>query len=132
MVPDVRAAVRYYCEILGFQFSIGVTADHQDITAEYEKRTDLIYAMVSFGDVTVMFQEIESLKEDVPALAARRDIGGSLTLYIETENVEALFQSVRDRARIVQEPAIAFYGMREFYLTDLNGYVLGFAEPVKT
>lgn len=48
------------------------------------------------------------------------------SLYIETDDVDALWESVRDRARVCYPPEDFDYGMREFGIYDNNGYLIQF------
>ena len=83
--------------------------------------------MVQRDQVAFMFQQRNSLVEEMPALAGC-DIGASLTLYIELEGVDALYESLRDKADIIKPPQTTFYGRRELYLRDCNGYILALTE----
>ena len=44
--------------------------------------------------------------------------------------LEELFEKIKDEVEIVKGLHEAFYGMKEFYVRDKNGYMLGFAEKV--
>ena len=77
-----------------------------------------------------MFQTEESFKEDVPALK-NLQIGASCTFYIEIENVENFFNSIKDKVDVVKELFTTWYGMKEFYIRDNNGYILTIAEAKK-
>jgi len=52
-------------------------------------------------------------------------------VYIETDNVAALFEEISSRpdAKITQGLTRQEYGQIEFEVTDPNGYVLVFAQP---
>ena len=47
---------------------------------------------------------------------------------IEVEDIEALYQEIKSKTDVMIELNTAWYGMREFYVKDCNGYILGFAE----
>jgi uncharacterized glyoxalase superfamily protein PhnB len=55
-------------------------------------------------------------------------VGASQTLYIEVDGVEDLRRQVEGKARIVKDLHDTFYGTREFYFVDCNGYILSFSE----
>ena len=115
MVEDVDRTVDYYRDVLGF--TLAATAPEQ---RPFE------WAMVSSGGAELMFQSRESLSGEVPALRDRK-IGGAFTIYIEVEDIEALYAHVQDRMPIVVDLHDTFYGAREFSAQDCNGYILGFA-----
>ncbi|HEX4954069.1 MAG TPA: VOC family protein [Thermoanaerobaculia bacterium] len=52
------------------------------------------------------------------------------SLYFRTDDVEALWRELRDRARVCYPLETFDYGMREFAIYDPNGYLLQFGQPV--
>ncbi len=130
MVDDVNDTIRFYKDVLGFEFVMAVSKNSQEVLMEIPKDRQLIYAMMKNGNVELMFQEKNSLSEDIPALKGF-EIGGSVTFYIEVENVEELFAKLKEKVEIVKELHTTFYGMQEFYLKDCNGYILCFSEKRK-
>lgn len=115
MVEDVDRTVDFYRDVLGFTLAA---------TAPEQRPFD--WAMVSSGGAELMFQSRPSLSGEVPALRDRK-IGGALTIYIEVEDVEALYAQVKDRLPIVVDMHDTFYGACEFSAQDCNGYILSFA-----
>jgi len=130
MVDDVNDTIRFYKDVLGFEFVMAVPKNSQEVLMEIPKDRQLIYAMMKNGNVELMFQEKSSLSEDVPALKGF-EIGGTVTFYVEVENVEELFAKLKEKVEIVKELHTTFYGMQEFYLKDCNGYILCFSEERK-
>ena len=76
-----------------------------------------------------MFQARESLAAEIEEFRDLR-VGGSLTFYIEVKDVDGLFKRIESRVQVVKEPSVTFYGMKEFYIHDCNGYLLAFAERI--
>lgn len=107
-VPDVRATVEWYRSI-GFEvLDVG------------EIEGDASFALLAFGDGHVMLNEGGSLSD-----AHRRETD----LYVETEKVDELFESLKDRVEVFEPPHDTFYGMREFIIRDLNRFWITFGEP---
>ncbi len=52
------------------------------------------------------------------------------SLYIHSDNVDELWNELKDKARICYPIESFDYGMREFALYDNNGYLLQFGQPV--
>lgn len=127
MVEDVNRTVEFYQEVLGFEFVMGVIEELQDILTAYQQDRSLDYAMMKCGNVEVMFQAKRSLAEALPLLRGR-EIGGTLTLYMELDSVSELYERIKDKVTIVKDLHTTFYGMQEFYIEDCNGYILTFAE----
>jgi len=114
-VNDINQTVSFY-ELLGFKVTMNVP----------ETGTDLVWAMMTNGSVTMMFQTFDSLAEDLPEI--HRTDGGSLLLYINLKNIRAFFEGVKDKVTILKGLETTFYGATEFSIKDNNGYVLTFAE----
>ena len=57
-----------------------------------------------------------------------REIGASVSFYIEVEDINTIYNEIKEKAEVVKELETTWYGMQEFYVKDCNGYILGFAE----
>ena len=130
MVKDVREAVDFYTQNLGFSLIMAVPETQDGILTEVPKDKVVVYALVKNGDVEIMFQEEKSLKEDVPSLDGFA-IGASCVFYIELENLEEFYKEVCSKVEVVKDLFTTWYGMKEFYIRDNNGYILSFAEMQK-
>lgn len=53
-------------------------------------------------------------------------------LYVDVDQVDQLFASLRDRVQIVAELDDTHYGMREFIIRDPNGFWITFGQNVGT
>ncbi|WP_295418293.1 glyoxalase/bleomycin resistance/extradiol dioxygenase family protein [Sulfurovum sp.] len=124
-VKDVREAVNYYVENFGFKLVMAVSEDKSSIGDELADDKVYVWANVMYGEIGFMFQTEDSLKEDVGEFFA--EIGSSSSFYIEVENVDSLYENVKDKVEILKEIGNTWYGAREFYVRDCNGYVLGFS-----
>lgn len=119
MVEDVDKTTDYYKNMLGFKIEMSVPRDDGKLQ----------WAMVTRDSVELMLHEKNNLLEEVPQLEGSR-IGGSITLFIEIEGLNAFYKEVKRKgAAFIKEPHTTFYGMNEFTIQDINGYVLTFAEP---
>ncbi len=52
------------------------------------------------------------------------------SLYFHTDDVDGLWQRLKDKARICYPIDNFEYGMREFAIYDNNGYLLQFGQPL--
>jgi uncharacterized glyoxalase superfamily protein PhnB len=114
-VNDMKATVSFY-RILGFEVTMSVP----------ETGDDLVWAMMTNGKVTLMFQTFESLADELPQIS--RTNGGSLLLYFNVGDINGLFDKVKDKATVLKDLEKTFYGATEFSILDNNNYVLTFAE----
>ncbi len=115
-VKDIRATLDLY-QVLGFSLTMSVP---DDATGEP------IWAMVTNGKVTFMFQTFQSLGEALPPVS--RETGGSLLFYIKVSHIRSFFESIKDKVTVLHGLQKTFYGATEFSITDNNNFVLTFAE----
>src|SRR5215467_3414712 len=109
-VPDVRKTVEWYRE-LDFE-----------VNATYGDQADgLSFAMVSFGAGEVMFSSGGRLSP-----RHRREVD----LYAYTEDVDNLYDRIKDHVEIVESPHNMFYGMREIIVRDVNGFWITFGQQI--
>jgi uncharacterized glyoxalase superfamily protein PhnB len=114
-VRNVNETVKFYTEQLGFQLIMSNPAEGE-----------LLWAMVGAGDVTMMFQEQNSLIEEYPELKNRGD--GLLTFYVKVTGLIPLYKKLEGTDMIVKPLGKTFYGANEFAIRDNNGYVLTITE----
>jgi uncharacterized glyoxalase superfamily protein PhnB len=119
MVEDVSATVEWYER----------TLDAERIGEMPEDGDDLVWAQIEMGDVWIMFQQRESLEEELPSIAGT-EIGGSFTMYIDVDDIDSLATSLEDVSHVL-EMRTTDYGRREFAIEDPNGYVLWFGEKAE-
>ncbi len=119
MVDDVDATLAWYKLVFAAEMVAAVPYPADD--------TRFQWAMIKLGDAHLMFQLRASFEEELPLLAGKK-LGGSFSLYIKTEAVNALHDALQGKAKIIEPLHETFYGSHEFAIKDCNGYVLVFAE----
>ena len=129
MVEDVSRTVDFYSDVLGFEFVMGVPENSQEIVTTRQKGQALDFAITKCGNIEMMFQTRHALTEEVPEFSGM-GIGGSLTFYIEVEDIKGLYAKLKDKVTILKDMQTTFYGKQEFYIRDCNGYILGFAGDI--
>lgn len=118
IVDDVNQTVEYYTKFLGFA-----------LIASVPETGSFNWAMVMRDGVSLMFQSLHSLKEDMPSLQI--DKKGSLgTFFVKMKGIEQLHSELLGKVDIASEMRVTFYGMKEFTIRDLNGYFITFAEEI--
>lgn len=107
-VPDVRATASWY-EMIGFT-----------LLETYEDGGDgLSFAILSTGNTRLMLNQGGRL-----SAAKRREVD----LYVDVDQVDQVFATLRDRVEIVAELDDTDYGMREFIIRDPNGFWITFGQ----
>jgi len=116
MVNDVAATIKFYEEVLDFKRTVTVP-----------DKAPFVFGMVNNGSIEIQFQEAKSFVENVAATKGC-EIGGTVALYMDTADVMTVYKRVVKQSKIVKKLHKTFYGTREFYMLDCNGYIIGFAE----
>ena len=115
MVKNVDETITFYRDTLGFT-----------VTMKMPEQGPATWAYINHGTVALMFQEEQSITQEYPQLAG--SICAGFTLYLETDNVDAVYDHLKDKVTVVKEPHITFYGKKELAIQDNNGIILVFAQ----
>ncbi|MDR1451402.1 MAG: VOC family protein [Helicobacteraceae bacterium] len=130
-VKDIRKTVAFYQETLNFNLVMAVSVSQDNVDETFAKDKEYIYAMIGRDGINLALQREDSFREDV-ALAKDTPLGASGTFYFDVEKLDELYESLQDKNIETTEIKTTWYGMREFYIKDNNGYILGFAEQEKS
>ena len=106
-VPDVEQTLRWY-ESIGF--AILDSGKDDGVT---------VWGMAAYGEGRVMFSA-----GGRPSAEHRREVD----LYVETPDVDALYERLKDRVEVFEGLHDTFYGMREFIIRDVNRFWVTFGE----
>jgi uncharacterized glyoxalase superfamily protein PhnB len=116
-VSDIKQTIEFYKQ-LGF-----------NVVTTVPEQGNIVWAMMTCGNVTFMFQTFESLGNDLPMISRQK--GGSLLFYIKTNEIRKFFDQIKGEVKLVKGLEKTFYGATEFSIEDNNGYLLTFAEDEK-
>jgi len=131
MVEDISRSADFWCGLLGFTFAGGVDTEHdfhKERHVPEDDRPDLIWAQFVSNKAEVMVQRRDSLASELP-LFADMPTGASASLYLGVDDLDALHARLKDAVPTVRDLQTAFYGMREWYIRDPDGYVVCLAQP---
>lgn len=118
IVRNVESSLKFYREVLGLEKAISVP-----------DQSPYVFASVSNGVVEIFFNDQKTVAAEYPKLAS--DIGASLTLYLEVDDLQAVLDRVQNtKARISMPVTDQFYGMREFAFEDTDGYTITIAQRI--
>jgi len=118
VVRNVEASLKFYREILGLEKAFSVPDE-----------SPYVFAAVSNGAVEISFNDQKTVAAELPKLAAT--IGASLTLYMEVDSLQAVFDRVQKAGAKISMPVTEqFYGMKEFAFEDGDGYTITIAQKM--
>ncbi len=126
-VRDIRESLNFYINKLGFKLLMAVPSSQDTVDLELKADSDYVYAMITKDGVQLMLQEQQSFQQDV-SLVEDLEIRASILLYIEVEGIEELHSELKNKELELTALKTTWYGMKEFYLKDIDGYMLAFAE----
>ncbi len=110
---DIQATIRFYTTILGF--TVRGTFENAE--------REIVWADLVRDEVSIMFSvPNEHMNYGTILLTG--------SLYINVQDVDAVWEQLKDKCEVVYPPENFVYEMREFAVKDNNGYVLNFAESL--
>jgi uncharacterized glyoxalase superfamily protein PhnB len=111
-VNDLPKTIDFYTNVLGFS-----------VEATWPDTGDMNWAELKAGDVIIMFMSRSSaFDQHTPVMTGQ--------LYFYPQDVDALWQTLRNKTDIAWPIDTMPYGMREFAIRDCNGYLLTFGQAV--
>ena len=113
MVKNVKETITFYEEKLGFKKVLSVP----------EEGETLNFAILSKDKVSIVIQEQENLTSEYPTLKTDK-ITPTFTLFITVNNVEIMYNELKDKVKIAKNLHKTFYGKDEFAIFDNNGNIL--------
>lgn len=106
---QLEETIAFYTEHLGF--------------STREKNDDWGWAALVCNEVELMLAKPNSHTPfDGPKFSG--------SFYFNTDDVNGLWNRLKDKAKVCYEPEEFEWGMREFAIYDNNGYLLQFGEPL--
>ncbi|MCI8640454.1 MAG: bleomycin resistance family protein [Clostridia bacterium] len=113
MVKNVKETIKFYEEKLGFKKILSVP----------EEGENLNFAILNKDKISIMLQEQKNLIEEYPTLETK-DIIPTFTLFITVDNVNNMYNELKDKVKVAKELHKTFYGKDEFAIFDNNGNIL--------
>ena len=112
LTDDVEACINFWAE---FGMDAVMTVPGQD---------QLTFAILSNGDVELMYQTFESAAADTPS--AIEGINRAV-VYLEVNSLDKILP-IATKYETVKPEHTTDYGAREIYIRDPGGNLVGFAE----
>ena len=122
-VFDVPTSVAFYRDILGFEV-VHTSKPFSDVKDDYG------WAMLQRDGIELMLNNayednIRPTAPDPARIAAHADT----IFYIGCRDVDGMFGYLRSSGIVADPPKITYYGMKQVYLKDPDGYGLCFQWP---
>tara|TARA_B100000686_G_scaffold329461_1_gene390646 strand:+ start:785 stop:1165 length:381 start_codon:yes stop_codon:yes gene_type:complete len=111
-VSDIEEAIKFYCEVLDFSC--------QD---SWKPNGVLKWCSLALGTSSLMLQQYGGEAE------FRKPEG--IDLYIVCDDVELLYKAISSKRAHVTPISIAFYDMKQFFVTDPDGNKICFESSIR-
>jgi uncharacterized glyoxalase superfamily protein PhnB len=117
LVDDADKAMRFYQEILGAKLQYNLP-----------DKSPFEWVSLLLEETEIMFWKKEAAQKeylDVPLISEKQ---GNLIVYVYVEDIDQLYERVKDKVTVVMEPRDQSYGIREFTIQDPFGFIWTFAQ----
>jgi uncharacterized glyoxalase superfamily protein PhnB len=116
-VFDMRKSVAFYCDVLGFE-----------LMHKHEPDGHLYWAQLKLDQAVIMLNSMFE-DDDRPDSAPQRPGHDDVCLYFSCPDVDGVYEHLRAKGLKVGAPKVSYYGMKQLYLKDPDGYNLCFQQP---
>lgn len=124
MVSNMVRSFTFYRGLLGLSVEIAVSSNRQPLPDT--DGSNVAFAILSASGGQLMLQTVDSLRGEHPGLPSRPGFTG--TIYFRDLDPETIVGRA-DPDIIVKPVELQWYGMREAYLRDPDGYLVCIAAP---
>jgi len=124
MVTDVKKSVAFYRDVIGMEVMIYVDEGQKVYSEDELGEVIPVFATLQWHGQQLMMQVAASLSEDVPEASQAQDPTFTGTLYFRDHTSPDEVLTRCQQKDIIKKPMVAWYGMRELYLKDPDGYVV--------
>lgn len=116
-VSNLAQSIEYYTQILGFKLG-----------KLYPNEKNPTYAPIFIGDNKLMLVKAREMnKKFYPD-----GLGGSgVQFFVKVENIDKIWNKIKDKVTIVDEIKDKPWGDREFTIKDTDGYLISFYTPLQ-
>lgn len=126
MVTDIQASLAFYRGLLGFDLVFAIDRErniHQDPVGK-----PISFATLAWNDAQLMLQTVDSLAQELSIFSSTSEPTPSGTIYVRGYHPDMLEgKDLGDT--VVKAPFLQWYGMKEIYLRDPDGYIICLGAP---
>ena len=108
-VQDIEQSIRFYRDQLGFTLANQADSNGKRFWCRLER-----------GGAAIMLQQAEA--GDGPP----EDRGHGVAFYFICDDADAMFAELQSRGVKVNPPAVAYYGMKQLFVPEPDGYSICF------
>ncbi len=119
MVSNFANSHRFYTEILDFDVAFMVDSDRNDTNDPHQA----VFGSLVNEQAELMLQDKRSLMAELPVFGDQFDLKSTSTIYLRGLNPDNVLGKLEKKA-LIKGPIDQWYGMREVYFRDPDGYII--------
>tara|TARA_B100000609_G_C17002300_1_gene324283 strand:+ start:83 stop:475 length:393 start_codon:yes stop_codon:yes gene_type:complete len=108
-VSDLQLSLKFYVDQLGFT-----------LTRQADNQGQVFWCWLEKDQIAIMLQQADPSEDDIS------HAGQGVTLYWLCDDVDAVHAQLKANGMQMDDPTVAYYGMKQLYLKDPDGYDLCF------
>jgi len=117
-VVDMRKSLAFYRDVLGFE-----------VESRWEPEGVLHWAMLRLGGAHLMLNSRFETAEEAAAFKPAAQLN-DVTLYFSCKDANEAYRDLKAKGCAIAEPETTFYGARQLFIRDPDGYQLCFQHAV--
>jgi len=114
VVQDIDRSVAFYRDQLGFA-----------VVGHAESDSKLFWCRLERGGSSLMLQQAD--EEDGPT----KGRGRGVCFYFMCDDADAMYTELSARSLRLKPPTIAYYGMKQLFVPEPDGYAICFESPTE-
>ena|SRR5438067_7730583 len=117
-VFDMPTSLEFYCDVLGFE---------KALVDDEKKAPNHDWVLLRRGDIDLMLNTMYERDHRPPQPEPKRTAAHhDVTLYFAAPDVDAVYEYLKGRGVAAKPPKVAYYGMKQLYMSDPDNYNLCF------
>lgn len=119
MVSGIPISLKFYTKVLGFSVSFLIDSERQETKDPHKA----VFGLLVHDQAELMLQDKQSLAEELPVFEAQVELNSTSTLYLRGMDPDTVLGRLEKKA-VIKGPFKQWYGMKELYFYDPDGYIL--------
>jgi len=116
---DINTSTAFYRDVLGFTV----------VRTVPEAQGPFVFVWLERDGIQVFLNDAKTVAHEIDAPAVVVGKSG-VSMFITIEGIDSYWAQVREKAHVAMAIKDQWYGMREFGVTDPDGYLITFAERI--
>jgi 2-C-methyl-D-erythritol 4-phosphate cytidylyltransferase len=113
-IQDIARSVTFYRDRLGFT-----------LAQQAESNGKLFWCRLERGGASIMLQQVQDTEDGPPQARGR-----GVAFYFVCDDADAVYEEFTSRGLTLKPPEIAYYGMKQLFVPEPDGYTICFESPV--